>query len=557
MMYPYAVWRSAALRTCLGPIAIIASCGGIGPSQGVSDGTAVNDPVFGSGYTYEDGGMRCSAVAVNNWWALTNNHCHGTHQWRAGETCYTPGPGSVIKFGGWRDWNTIPPVDHEQQQHNIREICRYPKNGEIGTDQRVDLVLLHLGTPFKMAGSDDDWQNPMWPLASTDLQNRSATCYGWGGASRQLNYRTMSYSSVDHPNYYNKYFRGDIGYYYPDFIQGGDSGSGCWVQYAGVNFLTTITVADSFGVSTGTSTYAVSDPAGPQMGVREWMDNTMFSPGNSLGYSGLLNSGPGVSSQGKNNLDVFWIDASNTLRQIHYDSYWRDMSPDSTSHGKNLGTSTIPPASVSWGPGRIDIFTEGNGNLYHVWNNGTWQRWEQIVRPGASTLASGPTVSSWGSDRLDIFAYATDTKVKHLWYDHGWGSWEDLGGSANSAPAAVSWSSGRIDVFVRGGGNAIYHKWYAKGWYPSQTTWENLGGNMSSGPAVTSYRAGRLDVFARDATTGHLVHKWFEGAWCDQWIDTGISVPAQPVAVSWGRGRIDVFAKNTDGGLWQTYFPRF
>ena len=546
------------------------SCGSAGDAgdtvsngSAISGGTQTTDPTFGEGYFDLEGFPACSMTAINNWWVATNAHCNWGHTWQPGETCYTPGAGTVAKWGGTRVYDpnaglsATNPVDYPSQQHDIASICRYPGNGEIGLDQRVDMILMRLATPFSMTGADDDFQMPTWPLASTDLTGQTGTCYGWGGSSTELQYGSIQISSVVAPDTYNGYFRGDRAVYSPAFFEDGDSGSGCWVPYGGVTYLATITNSNPNGESLATDTYSGSDAFGPRLGVREWMDSTMFSSPGNLGFA--LDSGPGVSTQGKNDLDVFWTDSSNGFRWIRYASGWLDQSPNPQSVGTNPGNATLPPASISWAPGRIDVFTVGSGNLYHVWNNGSWQPWETIGGPGVALAAYPPAVSSWGSGRLDIFATASDGTVRHLWYDEslgGWGGWENLGGAANSGPAAVSWSNGRIDLLVRGPSNAIYHKWYDGGWGPSQTGWESLGASASVGPAIASYKPGRLDAFARDTTTGHLLHRWYEGAWTNQWIDTGMSIPSRPSAVSWGPGRIDVFAKDTNGGLWQTYFPR-
>jgi hypothetical protein len=82
-------------------------------------------------------------------------------------------------------------------------------------------------------------------------------------------------------------------------------------------------------------------------------------------------------------------------------------------------------------------------------------------------ITSGPSVCSWGSDRLDVFARGTDNALWHLTYDGGWGTWEQLGANQiSSDPAAISWGSNRIDVFVRGTDNALYHKWWDGSWRP-------------------------------------------------------------------------------------------
>jgi hypothetical protein len=86
-----------------------------------------------------------------------------------------------------------------------------------------------------------------------------------------------------------------------------------------------------------------------------------------------------------------------------------------------------------------------------------WSGWEDLG--GIST--SGPAVSSWASNRLDVFTRGTNNHMWHKWYDRTWSGWEDLGGQFVDNPAAASWGSSRIDTFVRGTDNRMYHKWYS------------------------------------------------------------------------------------------------
>ncbi|HKY16469.1 MAG TPA: hypothetical protein VJM33_16200, partial [Microthrixaceae bacterium] len=167
-------------------------------------------------------------------------------------------------------------------------------------------------------------------------------------------------------------------------------------------------------------------------------------------------------------------------------------------------------------------------------------------------LTSDPGVSTWGDQRLDVFARGTDNAVWHRWFDRGsWFGWESLGGRATSSPAAVSWGPGRIDMFVRGRDNAISHKWYADGKWQA---WESLSGKLSSGPTACSWGPGRLDVFALNDRSA-LATKWYtDGRW-QSWsnLDT-TKLASDPAAVSWGPGRIDVFAKGTDGTLFHKWY---
>lgn len=130
----------------------------------------------------------------------------------------------------------------------------------------------------------------------------------------------------------------------------------------------------------------------------------------------------------------------------------------------------------------------------------SWSGWESL----GGILTSGPTVSSWAANRLDIFVRGADMALWHKWWNNAWSGWEKLGGGLNSDPAAVSWGSKRIDVFVRGTDNALWHKWFNNGW----SGWESLGGILLSDPDATSWATSRIDVFVR-GTDSALWHKWW------------------------------------------------
>ena len=76
-------------------------------------------------------------------------------------------------------------------------------------------------------------------------------------------------------------------------------------------------------------------------------------------------------------------------------------------------------------------------------------------------LTSDPDCVSWGANRIDCFARASDNALWHMWWDgSSWSTWESLGGLLTSGPSAASWGLNRLDVFVKGGDNGIYHKWW-------------------------------------------------------------------------------------------------
>ena len=84
-------------------------------------------------------------------------------------------------------------------------------------------------------------------------------------------------------------------------------------------------------------------------------------------------------------------------------------------------------AAVSWGPGRIDLFTvdEDAGLVHRVFMSGTWSEPESL----GGTLASAPAATAWGVDELQVFAVFTDGQLWNRYWDGtSWHPWEPMGG---------------------------------------------------------------------------------------------------------------------------------
>lgn len=211
------------------------------------------------------------------------------------------------------------------------------------------------------------------------------------------------------------------------------------------------------------------------------------------------------------------------------------------SLGGSLGSG---PSVASWSSGRLDVFARStDGALIHKWYDGSsWHGWESL----GGHLTSDPSAVSWAVGRLDVFARGPANDLIHKWYGaNGWSGWESLGGILADGPGVASWAAGRLDVFVRGGDNALWHRWYDGGW----AGWENLGGIITSAPAAASMSAGRVDVFARGGDRA-LWHRWYDvGGWA-AWEPLGGILASEPDVSSWGAGRLDVFMRGTDSALW-------
>src|SRR5207245_478165 len=88
----------------------------------------------------------------------------------------------------------------------------------------------------------------------------------------------------------------------------------------------------------------------------------------------------------------------------------------------------------------------------------------RVVESVGGYATSGPAVTSWGANRLDVFARGWDNALYHKWWNgSAWSGWESLGGALASAPAAVSWGSDRLDVFALGADNALYRRSFTGG----------------------------------------------------------------------------------------------
>src|SRR5918911_1632723 len=108
-------------------------------------------------------------------------------------------------------------------------------------------------------------------------------------------------------------------------------------------------------------------------------------------------------------------------------------------------------AACSWGPGRVDLFWVGEDRgLWHsAFDRGEWSDPESL----GGQLASAPAVCTWAIGEMEVFAVMDDGELWNRYWDRTyWHQWESLGGELDGAttPAASSWGADRLDVFARG-----------------------------------------------------------------------------------------------------------
>lgn len=209
-----------------------------------------------------------------------------------------------------------------------------------------------------------------------------------------------------------------------------------------------------------------------------------------------------------------------------------------------------PMGVSSWGSDRLDLFGKGvDGTLKHKVFNGRWSGWESL----GGAITSGPSAVSWGSGRIDVVARGVNGDVQHRAYSNGtWGSWESLGGGILNEPSITSWGSNHLDVFVRGTNNAIYQRTWTGSWGAS---WVSLGGVSTSSPAAASWASGRIDLFMR-GTNNALYHRWYSsGAWSSStWQNLGGTLTSAPAAFSLRSGHVEIFVRSTGNSLWHKWY---
>jgi len=299
---------------------------------------------------------------------------------------------------------------------------------------------------------------------------------------------------------------------------------------------------------------------------------------------GELPTGKGVDaieavSWGYGRLDVFAVE-SNSSRTVWHKAWngswgsWVNIGNVSVSGGS--GSDTAGPGgirAISWGPGRIDLFTSGTygsagtGPLQHKWFSGSVWGPSQT---GWATIGGTPAIGhgykidvvSWAPGRLDIFRRSQDDSsiAYRYWNGTSWQPtfgaaplWMALNGQSPRAPYAVSWAPNRIDLFMRGTDGAIWANGTDNG-SASWFGWYSLGGGAPgqiTEPTADAWGPNRLDVFENRRTDfhhGNVYHRaWTGSSWTD-WEHLGaIADGDAPEVVSWSANRLDLFAYVADG----------
>ena len=175
------------------------------------------------------------------------------------------------------------------------------------------------------------------------------------------------------------------------------------------------------------------------------------------------------------------------------------------------------------GDGRLELFVrEGlmsSGVAWHAWQEVPpatgWAAWDTLGSPPGGLANVTAEVGRNADGRLEVFAFASDGALWHIWQQAtgGWSGWHSLGTPSGLFPfglAVVAAADGRLAVFVVVLGGTLWRRQQsadpAIGW----DAWEDLGmpaGVPLTGVSVGRNADGRLEVFSVGSTLD-VWHRW-------------------------------------------------
>ena len=228
------------------------------------------------------------------------------------------------------------------------------------------------------------------------------------------------------------------------------------------------------------------------------------------------------------------------------------LTPGSTATVQVTGNAGVP-AGVTAAVVDLGAFSADPGGTFTAYPDGTPQ-------PATTTLSypaagAGPAVTSWASNREDLFVRGADNAIWHRYWisGTGWSAWESLGTTIVSNPAAISRGVNEIDLFGTGTSGSIYEKsWNGSTW----TAWTLIGAPSvgiapGSGPAITSWASNREDLFVRGADNAIWHRYWISGTGWSAWESLGTTIVSNPAAISRGVNEIDLFGTGTNGSIYE------
>lgn len=218
---------------------------------------------------------------------------------------------------------------------------------------------------------------------------------------------------------------------------------------------------------------------------------------------------PAAISWGPDRIDVFAVGTDSAMYHQVWDGFaWSGWMPIG-------GSFMSAPTVASWAPGRLDVFGQWfDGTLYHSQtDDGTiWSEWTQV---DPSPVDGAPAAVARGFGLIEVFARRTDGQIYQQTYtDTIWSGWRPIPGlgDAKSGPAVSAWLPDHLDLFVRGSDETLWHTVTENG--VDWLAWQQVdSAQFRDGPAAVASVFGRIDVITRSRSDDLFRHRWYDGAW--------------------------------------------
>ena len=260
--------------------------------------------------------------------------------------------------------------------------------------------------------------------------------------------------------------------------------------------------------------------------------------------------GPQPVSDQPGDIDVLWRGTNDQIWTLGYrDGQWGTVASDISAAGGTAGQLTTDPSVVSWGPGRIDAFWEGeDGNLWHATYTAAWYgsgTWSSPVSMGLGPLGSQPEAVSPGPGLIDVFWKGAGGA---LWVDRYNGSWSGASplnsGAVTGNPVAISASAGGDTVFWRSAAGDLWQDTGASwGWTGAQQLTTTP---LAADPSVSA-AGGDIDVFWNSGSV--LWHGALNaGVWSAATSLGTVAVEGNPSAVALAPGAVIVDSRESGTG---------
>ena len=249
-------------------------------------------------------------------------------------------------------------------------------------------------------------------------------------------------------------------------------------------------------------------------------DVTANDPSGWTSLGGIFTSAPAAIAWGNGRVDVFGLGTDHAMFQKTANGgEW-------SANWVRLGGTFTSAASLVVSGSSLNLFARGNDFTLRGSQTTDGSTWSDFENHGGN-LASPPAAVSWGANRIDVFAVFNDGSLNHIWWDGQiWNEWENLGGAYMGEPAAVSWAVGRLDVFVKGSDGQLHHHWFDNNTWAVPEVLNVLGGaQVADSPTAISTGANEINVFVPTTTNEIIETIWNGESWGGGTGVSGVRLP--------------------------------